>query len=89
MRWLFLEWERLTPLTRYANPFLQVFEGGAAGGVALLSMWNLLNAVADLRIGESLLDRATQSNFVGAVLGTGSVINGALMATKAITPAIF
>lgn len=84
-----LEWESLTPLTRNANPFLQVFEGGAASGVAVLSMWNLLNAVEQLEIGEDLANRATQSNLVAAVLGTGSAVNGALIATRTLAPAMF
>ncbi|CAB3632195.1 hypothetical protein LMG26685_00755 [Achromobacter mucicolens] len=84
-----LEWERLTPLTRYANPFLQVFEGGAASGVAVLSIWNLMKAVEDFRDGSDIRDRATQSNLVAAVLGTASAMNGALIATRALAPAMF
>ncbi|WP_343737077.1 toxin VasX [Achromobacter sp.] len=84
-----LEWERLTPLTRYANPFLQVFEGGAASGVAVLSIWNLMKAIEDFRDGSDILDVATQSNLVAAVLGTASALNGALISTRALAPVMF
>lgn len=84
-----LEWERLTPLTRYANPFLQVFEGGAASGVAVLSMWNLFKAAEDYRLGVNSNDLATQSNLYAAVVGTGSAINGALTSTRPLIPRLF
>ncbi|OOW00819.1 toxin VasX [Pseudomonas sp. MF4836] len=79
-------WQRLTPMTRYANPFLQVFEHGVAGGVAFFSFLNLKAAVLAF---DSANVRTTGLNLVAAVMGAGSALNGLLLSTRAIMPTIY
>lgn len=84
-----LVWERTTPLTRFANPFLQVFNRGVAGGVAVLSLWNLKSAVGSFKWGEGADNRASQSNLAAAVMSTGMAVNGVLVSTRAMMPALY
>lgn len=84
-----LEWERLTPLTRYANPFLQVFEGGAASGVAVLGMWNLFTAIEGLERGYTPNSIASKSNLFAATLSISSAVSGVLASTRALMPTAY
>jgi len=81
-------WQRMTPLTRYANPFLQVFERGVAGGVAFFSFLNLKAAILDLDLsGEKW--KSSWANLVAAIMGIGSATNGVLIATRALMPQVY
>lgn len=79
-------WQRLTPMTRYANPFLQVFERGAAAGVAIFSLINLKGAILALDINKAW---STSSNLMAAIMGVGSATNGLLIAFRAYIPNIY
>ncbi|VWB21488.1 hypothetical protein BAR24066_00852 [Burkholderia arboris] len=78
--------QRLTPMTRVANPFLQVFERGVAGGVAFFSLINLKNAAITFRSDKSY---GAQWNLMAAFMGIGSATNGVLMNTRALMPAVY
>ena len=84
-----LVWERTTPLTRYANPFLQVFNRGVAGGVAVLSLWNLKSAAESLQPGYTPEQVASMSNLGAAIMGTGMAVNGVLVSTRAMMPTLY
>ncbi|WP_321872027.1 toxin VasX [Paraburkholderia tropica] len=87
-----LEWKKITPLTRYANPFMQTFEGGAAGGVLFLSCWNLIRAIRSFewKKGGTFAENGNNvSNMLLAIFGVGGGLNGALAFTQARLPAIF
>lgn len=84
-----LVWTRTTPLTRYANPFLQVFERGVAGGVAVLSLWNLKTAAVNLQGGYAPDQLASKTNFAAAIMGTSSAVNGLMAATRSLIPALY
>lgn len=78
--------QRLTPMTRLANPFLQVFERGVAGGVAFFSLLNLKAAVLALETGEK---GSARLNLIAAIMGIGSATNGVLVSTRALMPALY
>lgn len=81
-------WQRMTALTRYANPFLQVFERGVAGGVAFFSLLNLKAAILDLNLnGEKWI--SSLASLVAAIMGIGNAINGVLVATRALMPQVY
>src|SRR5690606_15604128 len=84
-----LMWDRLTPLTRYANPFLQVFDRGAAGGVAVLSLWNLKAAAEGYQSKATREQLSGLTNLFSAITGVGMAINGVLVSTKALIPALY
>ena len=48
-----------------------------------------MKAIEDFRISADLDDIATVSNLAAAALGTASAVNGALVATRALAPAMF
>ncbi len=79
-------WQRLTPMTRFANPFLQVFERGVAGGVAFFSLLNLKTAVFSF---DKENIRTTGLNLIAATMGIGSAVNGLLASTRAMMPAAY
>jgi len=81
-------WQRMTPLTRYANPFLQVFERGVAGGVAFFSFLNLKAAIFDLDLNGQKW-KSSWANLVAAIMGVGSATNGVLIATRALMPQVY
>ncbi|KUY73462.1 hypothetical protein WJ40_34145 [Burkholderia cepacia] len=78
--------QRLTPMTRFANPFLQVFERGVAGGVAFFSLLNLKAAVIAFDTDKS---DAARWNLRAAIMGVGSATNGILMNTRALMPTVY
>ncbi|WP_416268181.1 toxin VasX [Burkholderia cepacia] len=80
--------QRLTPMTRFANPFLQVFERGVAGGVAFFSLLNLKAAIVDLDLRKGKWE-ASLTNLAVAVCGIGSATNGALTTTRALMPQVY
>lgn len=84
-----LMWDRLTPLTRYANPFLQVFDRGAAGGVAVLSLWNLKAAAEKVQFEYAPEELAGMTNLAAAIMGLGMATHGALLATRPLMPAVY
>ncbi|AYQ44266.1 hypothetical protein CVS37_40895 [Burkholderia lata] len=79
-------YQRLTPVTRLANPFLQVFERGVAGGVAFLSLLNLKAAALAY---DPTKNGATVLNLAAAIMGIGSAMNGVLLSTRALVPQIY
>ncbi|PTX08319.1 hypothetical protein DBL07_04030 [Achromobacter mucicolens] len=81
-------WQRMTPLTRYANPFLQVFERGVAGGVAFFSFLNLKAAILDLDLNGQKW-KSSWTSLVAAIMGAGSATNGVLIATRALMPRVY
>ncbi|WP_322088402.1 toxin VasX [Burkholderia sp. BCC1999] len=78
--------QRLTPITRLANPFLQVFERGVSGGVAFFSLLNLKAAVIAFDTDKS---DAARWNLRAAIMGVGSATNGILMNTRALMPTVY
>ncbi|WP_309295736.1 toxin VasX [Pseudomonas protegens] len=83
-----LDWERMSALARYANPFMQTLEMGAASVVGVLSILNLKAAIMgfDWKPGA----RGASASSVGAaIMGLASAISGMLASTEIAMPAAY